>query len=94
MLAFYTKKGFKNFVPFIILVIGGSFLLREFIQVKLKYKTVTQYNLKEDMEKHGIKVKKSLTLEEEYEKLKESNLDNWENVRIPRPWDEEEEIKK
>ncbi|XP_076178161.1 cytochrome c oxidase assembly protein COX16 homolog l(3)neo43 isoform X3 [Ptiloglossa arizonensis] len=40
--------------------------------IMLKYKTVTQYNLKEDMEKHGIKVKKSLTLEEEYEKLKEN----------------------
>uniref|UniRef100_A0AAX7UE95 Cytochrome c oxidase assembly protein COX16 homolog, mitochondrial n=1 Tax=Astatotilapia calliptera TaxID=8154 RepID=A0AAX7UE95_ASTCA len=30
-------------------------------------------------------------LEEEYEKLKEMNLDEWKNIRGPRPWEDSRE---
>uniref|UniRef100_A0A668W607 Cytochrome c oxidase assembly protein COX16 homolog, mitochondrial n=1 Tax=Oreochromis aureus TaxID=47969 RepID=A0A668W607_OREAU len=30
-------------------------------------------------------------LEEEYEKLKETNLDEWKNIRGPRPWEDSRE---
>lgn len=43
------------------------------------------------MEKLGIKMKGAgeVTLETEYEKIKEINIDDWENIRGPRPWEEQ-----
>lgn len=44
------------------------------------------------MEKeHGIKMKQfgEVTLESEYEKVKAMDIDNWEQVRGPRPWEEQ-----
>lgn len=42
------------------------------------------------MEKIGIKMKKTgeVTLETEYEKVKSVNIDDWHQVRGPRPWEE------
>ncbi|XP_054006855.1 cytochrome c oxidase assembly protein COX16 homolog, mitochondrial [Hylaeus anthracinus] len=89
MSAFFKSRGFQQFLPFMILVIGGSYLLREFAQIRYKYKKVISYDMKKEVEKEGIKVKSSLTLEEEYENLKNKiDIDNWENVQIPKPWDE------
>lgn len=45
----------------------------------------------QDLEELGIKVKRSteeITLESEYEKMKEMDIDSWEQVRGPRPWEE------
>uniref|UniRef100_A0A8C7WU65 Cytochrome c oxidase assembly protein COX16 homolog, mitochondrial n=1 Tax=Oryzias sinensis TaxID=183150 RepID=A0A8C7WU65_9TELE len=35
--------------------------------------------------------KQAVILEEEYEKLKEKNLDEWKNIRGPRPWEDSRE---
>lgn len=45
----------------------------------------------EDLAEFGKHVKKpaeEITLESEYEKLKEMDIDSWEQVRGPRPWEE------
>lgn len=44
----------------------------------------------EDVEKFGIKMKKSeeVTLETEYEKIKSLDIEDWDNKRGPRPWEE------
>lgn len=34
------------------------------------------------------KPEKEITLEKEYEKLKEMDIDTWEQKRGPRPWEE------
>lgn len=34
------------------------------------------------------KTSDQITLEEEYEKVKEMDIDNWEQKRGPRPWEE------
>uniref|UniRef100_A0AAY5JW89 Cytochrome c oxidase assembly protein COX16 homolog, mitochondrial n=1 Tax=Esox lucius TaxID=8010 RepID=A0AAY5JW89_ESOLU len=34
------------------------------------------------------KQKQSVILEEEYQKMKEVDLDKWKNVRGPRPWED------
>lgn len=43
----------------------------------------------EEMAKHGIAMKKrgEVTLESEYEKIKNMDIDNWTNIRGPRPWE-------
>lgn len=45
---------------------------------------------REDFEREGIQMKppEEVTIEAEYEKLKKIDIDNWENVRGPRPWEE------
>lgn len=35
--------------------------------------------------------KQSVILEEEYERLKEIHLDEWKNIRGPRPWEDSRE---
>lgn len=45
---------------------------------------------RKELEKHGVYMKKpgEVTLEGEYEKLKSMDIDTWEQVRGPRPWEE------
>ncbi|XP_003706041.1 cytochrome c oxidase assembly protein COX16 homolog l(3)neo43 [Megachile rotundata] len=96
MIAFFKTKTFRqHFLPAMVLIIGGSFLLKEFAKIRYKYKKVTSHDIHKEAELMGIKMSKPLTLEEEYEKtMSKIDLDNWENVRIPRPWDETLEAKK
>lgn len=44
----------------------------------------------DEVEDAGIKMKKpgEVTLESEFEKIKKLDIENWEPVRVPRPWDE------
>lgn len=45
----------------------------------------------EELQEMYAKMKKTsdqITLEEEYEKVKEMDIDNWEQKRGPRPWEE------
>lgn len=44
----------------------------------------------EEVKKHGIEMKKpgEVTVEGEFEKLKDMDIDNWEQIRGPRPWEE------
>ncbi|XP_029040459.1 cytochrome c oxidase assembly protein COX16 homolog, mitochondrial [Osmia bicornis bicornis] len=94
MTQMYKTKIFKQFVPFMLLVIGGSFLVREFTKIRYKYRRVTTYDLTKDTEAAGIKMKKPATLEEEYENtMKKIDIDNWENIRISRPWEETTDTK-
>jgi len=43
------------------------------------------------MEDMGIKMKspKEITIEREFERLEKMDIDNWENKRGPRPWEEQ-----
>ncbi|KAM9842110.1 cytochrome c oxidase assembly protein COX16 homolog, mitochondrial [Aulostomus maculatus] len=84
------NKTIKYGIPMLLLVVGGSFGLREFTQIrydaqrfrkKLDPSLVAKVNLQ----------KQSVILEDEYEKLKELNLDEWKNIRGPRPWEDSRE---
>ncbi|XP_006025235.1 cytochrome c oxidase assembly protein COX16 homolog, mitochondrial isoform X2 [Alligator sinensis] len=71
-------------VPMLLLVIGGSFGLREFAQIRYDYQKLHR---KMDPALKA-KLEKSTTLESEYEKIKNSSFDDWKNVRGPRPWED------
>ncbi|KOC71199.1 Cytochrome c oxidase assembly protein COX16-like protein, mitochondrial [Habropoda laboriosa] len=88
MKRFYETKFFRQFIPFMILVIGGSFFVEQFTKIRYKYRTTEQFDFRKETAAHGIVMNKPATLEEEYEKIKTLDLDNWENVRISRPWEE------
>lgn len=86
---FFNRRLVKLGLPFMILMIGGSFGLREFTALRFQFRPVTSVS-PEQMKKEGIYMKKrgEVTLESEYEKIKDLDIDNWEQVRGPRPWEE------
>ncbi|XP_061824999.1 cytochrome c oxidase assembly protein COX16 homolog, mitochondrial isoform X2 [Nerophis lumbriciformis] len=73
-------------VLFQLLVVGGSFGLREFTQIRYDAQKIKR-KLDPSLEARVSKQDQSLVLENEYEKMKEANLDDWKNIRGPRPWE-------
>lgn len=82
------KNKFLRFgAPFILLIVGGSFGLKEFSQIRYDYRKVHLIS-PDELQKQGIimKPRGSVTIETEYKKLVEQvNLEDYENKRIPRP---------
>ncbi|CAN9501974.1 unnamed protein product [Ophioblennius macclurei] len=88
--ALRRNKTVKYGVPMLLLVVGGSFGLKEFTQIrydaqKLRKKLDPSLEAKVDLQKQSV------MLEEEYQKIKEANLDEWRNIRGPRPWEDSKE---
>lgn len=86
------NKHFRSGVPFILTVIGGSFGLKYYSQ--LRYDIYNERHIitktKALQSALGVDKKKQTSLEEEYEEYKEKvDLDNWQNVRGPRPWEDD-----
>ncbi|XP_030764570.1 cytochrome c oxidase assembly protein COX16 homolog, mitochondrial [Sitophilus oryzae] len=90
---FLKKRSVKYGVPFLLLMLGGSFGLKEFTNLRYQFRNVSAVNY-EEAKKLGIDMKKpgEVTLESEYEKIKNMDIDNWEQVRGPRPWEEKDEV--
>uniref|UniRef100_A0A2K5DUG2 Cytochrome c oxidase assembly protein COX16 homolog, mitochondrial n=1 Tax=Aotus nancymaae TaxID=37293 RepID=A0A2K5DUG2_AOTNA len=64
-------------VPMLLLIVGGSFGLCEFSQI--------QYDaMKGKLDPEANKI----TLESEYEKIKDSTFDDWKNIQGPRHWED------
>ncbi|XP_006884794.1 PREDICTED: cytochrome c oxidase assembly protein COX16 homolog, mitochondrial-like [Elephantulus edwardii] len=83
MQALRKSKTLQYGLPMLLLVIGGSFGLREFSQIR--YEAV-RVQLDPELEKR-LKMNK-VTLESEYEKMKECTFEDWKNIRGPRPWED------
>ncbi|XP_009426340.1 cytochrome c oxidase assembly protein COX16 homolog, mitochondrial isoform X1 [Pan paniscus] len=66
-----------------LLIVGGSFGLREFSQIR--YDAVKS---KMDPELEKKLKENKISLESEYEKIKDSKFDDWKNIRGPRPWED------
>ncbi|XP_039491140.1 cytochrome c oxidase assembly protein COX16 homolog, mitochondrial [Drosophila santomea] len=86
-----TRKSFKYGIPFLIMMVAGSFGLQQFSNLRYQY-AKKQPVTPEEMKKYGVNMKnrKDVTLESEYDKVKSVDIDNWENKRGPRPWEEQE----
>ncbi|XP_013889874.1 cytochrome c oxidase assembly protein COX16 homolog, mitochondrial [Austrofundulus limnaeus] len=74
----------------LLLIVGGSFGLREFTQIRYEDQKIRRRLDPSLVAKVDVK-KQSVMLEEEYEKMKEINLDKWKNIRGPRPWEDSKE---
>lgn len=84
------NKHFKYGLPFIIAMVGGSYGLQYYSQ--LRYDIQAERHImgktKELQKIIGSSDVKPKTLEEEYEEYKkEVDIDNWKNIRGPRPWE-------
>ncbi|CAM9690717.1 cytochrome c oxidase assembly protein COX16 homolog, mitochondrial [Lampetra fluviatilis] len=80
------NKTFKYGVPMLILIVGGSFGLKEFAQIR--YDASKNKGRMDPKLLAQLKEKESVSLEKEYEKLKEAEADAWVNIRGPRPWED------
>ncbi|EAT42312.1 AAEL006153-PA [Aedes aegypti] len=87
---YYSKRKFFRFgVPFLLLMVGGSFGLKQFAQLRYTFSKKGTLTV-EEAEKHGLLMKKpeEVTLETEYTKVKDIDIESWENIRGPRPWED------
>lgn len=83
------NRHFKFGLPFMIAVVGGSFGLQYYSQLRYdiynERHTVTKTQA---LQKILTDPEKQVTIEEEYENYKKTvDLDNWQNIRGPRPWE-------
>ncbi|XP_063295606.1 cytochrome c oxidase assembly protein COX16 homolog, mitochondrial [Pelobates fuscus] len=79
------NKTFRYGVPMMLLIVGGSFGLREFAQIRYdaqKHKRRIDPTLEKIINKNPV------SLESEYEKIKETKFEDWKNIRGPRPWED------
>lgn len=56
------------------------------------YRDASKVKPEELRELERMKVKPDVTLEEAYETVKNMDIDNWEQIRGPRPWEEPETL--
>lgn len=84
----FKNRLFKFGAPFMVLVLGGSFAIREFAQLRYQFRTVSQVQRAAIEKQVQMKKPEEVTLEKEYEKIKNLDIDDWKQVRGPRPWEE------
>ncbi|XP_037575682.1 cytochrome c oxidase assembly protein COX16 homolog, mitochondrial [Dermacentor silvarum] len=90
----YKRKFLRLGVPFMVFMVGGSIGLKQF--TSLRYEFRKQEFTREDAEEAGIKMKEpeEVSIEAVYKEIQSVDIDNWKNVRGPRPWEEGNEYNK
>lgn len=85
-----AKQRFVKYgIPFFVLILGGSFAMEGLTSIRYDFRNKSSIT-PDEAEKYGIKMKKpgEVTLESEYDKIKKDlDIDTWENIRGPRPWE-------
>lgn len=80
------NKHFRFGLPFVIMVVGSSYGLKYYSEVKFLIQE-ERHIISKTKELQKLAVKQH-TIEEEYEDYKRTvDLDNWKNIRGPRPWE-------
>merc|ERR1712116_15353 len=71
IIRFFQRKSVKLALPFLILVVGGSFGLKQFTENRYRFNK-NKFLTPPELHKHGIikKEKSEVTLETEFEKIK------------------------
>jgi len=73
----------------LLAVVGGSFGLQVYSQLRYDIQKEKRVTTKTKEVQEIIAKSKSPTLEEEYEEYQKTvDINNWKNVRGPRPWEE------
>lgn len=80
--------------PFLTFLVIGSYGLKEFAELRYTFRKSRLITV-EEAEKAGVRLRPKdfkASIEEEAEKLQEENLDQWENIRGPRPWEDSKKM--
>jgi len=87
----HTTKFFRRMVPFVGFVVGGSFFLRELGTIRYTFRKSNRLT-EAEARQAGLKVDDDETLKEMLEEIQKKDLNNWENIRGPRPWEDSKSI--
>ncbi|GFR62647.1 cytochrome c oxidase assembly protein COX16 homolog, mitochondrial [Elysia marginata] len=75
-------------VPFLIFVVGGSYFLKQFATIRYDFRHGKRLS-KEEAESMGLKqVDVKVVTQEIIKDIEKGDLDTWENIRGPRPWED------
>uniref|UniRef100_A0A8C6WY84 Cytochrome c oxidase assembly protein COX16 homolog, mitochondrial n=1 Tax=Neogobius melanostomus TaxID=47308 RepID=A0A8C6WY84_9GOBI len=88
--ALQKNKTVRYGIPMMLLVVGGSFGLKEFTQIRYDAQRHRK-RLDPELEAQVDVQRQTNMLEEQYEKIKQANLEDWKNIRGPRPWEDSRE---
>ncbi|XP_013073404.2 cytochrome c oxidase assembly protein COX16 homolog, mitochondrial-like isoform X1 [Biomphalaria glabrata] len=82
------SKFLRRGIPFIIFVGAGSYYLKQFASIRYKFRQGKKLT-PEEAEKLGIKtVDADAVCEEMLKEIEKKDLDDWQNIRGPRPWED------
>ena len=95
-----SKPSFlRHFLPFSALVVGSFVGLAQFRKVNYTYKRTDEniifkeYLKQAGMNEDDYQMRTTPSLEDEYKKTVEKiDIDNWKNIRGPRPWENSKEV--
>lgn len=83
------NKSIRYGLPFISLLVVGSFGLSEFSSIVISKREEKNRMLSTEEARAFLNPDKKFDIEKEYEKTMEKlDIDHWENKRGPRPWEE------
>ena len=83
------NKAFRYGLPFIGLIVIGSFGLSEFTSITVSKREEKNRMLTAEETLAYQKSVERVDVQEEYEKTKEKlDIEHWENKRGPRPWEQ------
>ncbi len=83
------SKALKFGLPFVSLLVIGSFGLSEFTAINVKKREEKNRSLTADEALEFQKKVKKVDVEQEYKDLnKKLDIEHWENKRGPRPWED------
>uniref|UniRef100_A0A131XQF3 Cytochrome c oxidase assembly protein COX16 homolog, mitochondrial n=1 Tax=Hyalomma excavatum TaxID=257692 RepID=A0A131XQF3_9ACAR len=90
----YKRKFLRLGVPFMVFMVGGSIGLKQFTSIRYEFRK--QGFTRDVAEDSGIEMKEpeQVTIEAAYKEMQSLDIDNWKNVRGPRPWEEGNEYNK
>uniref|UniRef100_A0A6M2E3U9 Cytochrome c oxidase assembly protein COX16 homolog, mitochondrial n=1 Tax=Amblyomma tuberculatum TaxID=48802 RepID=A0A6M2E3U9_9ACAR len=90
----YKRRFLRLGIPFMVFMVGGSIGLKQFASLRYEFRK-SEFTRK-DAEEAGVKVKdtEEVTLEAVYKEVQALDIDNWKNIRGPRPWEEGNEYNK
>jgi cytochrome c oxidase assembly protein subunit 16 len=91
-----TSKFTRHFFPFVAIVVGSFIGLAQFRKLNYKYKKNEPIVFKEQLvgiDEAGYQSKTTQSIEKEYEKMMNKiDINKWENIRGPRPWENSKEV--
>lgn len=90
----FLKRQIRYGLPFLTFLTVGWLGLQEFARIRYDFKKKfgMTSEFQDKMENAGKTKNKQLSIEEEFEKLSGKDLDDWYNIRGPRPGEDSREI--
>lgn len=86
---FTRRRSVRYGLPFVSLLVVGSFGLSEFSSIVIARREKNNRRLTTEEARAFQGPPKEFNIEEEYEKtMKKLDIEHWENKRGPRPWEE------